>query len=568
MNKLVVIRIIKVLILLGVLVWYGIFLTHKIDLTTADLGRHIENGEVIVHGSNTDRHGVLTTNFYSYTATDQMFINHHWGSGVVFYLVYLWFGFSGLSVLYTLFGVLTVLVFWDVARRASNFWLATAMAIAILPLITTRAEVRPEVFTYFLTGVFFWVLCHWRSNGSDEWRVTSYKLWFQKVIWVLPVLMLLWVNLHIGFVFGFLVLGAFGLEQLIKWLSFRMNVPMQNRDLRHLRNPLNSTKEQLRDPSASFHSAQDDTKKKFLQLIYISLVSLLVGLINPNFIKGLLYPLSIFKNYGYLIVENQSIKFLENINFTNNQHFLLFKVVVIVSVISFIAVAIKNRKKVDVAHLVLVVVTAVMAYLGIRNFPSFALFVLPALAGNLYFLIPKSIHIAYKYMVSFIAMVIVIVSLTMQYQNYLKIQPALGFGLLPFVNSSADFFKANKIKGPIFNDYDIGGYLIFNLYPEKVYVDNRPEAYTNDFFQKEYIPAQENIEKWKELDAKYNFNAIFFSHRDYTPWAQTFLLSKVQNKEWAPVFVDGYNIIFVRRDTQNQDLIKKYEISKDRFGVN
>ena len=34
---------------------YGYFLTHKIDLTTADLGRHIKNGEMPTpHGSFSD----------------------------------------------------------------------------------------------------------------------------------------------------------------------------------------------------------------------------------------------------------------------------------------------------------------------------------------------------------------------------------------------------------------------------------------------------------------------------------------------------------------------------------
>ncbi len=527
-----VVKSFKVIIFSLIVVWYGIFLTHKIDLTTADLGRHIQNGNIIVNAPWLDKIDVLKTNYYSYTLNDQSFINHHWGSGVVFYFIYLWFGFSGLSVLYALFGVLTVLVFWDIARRMSNFWVATGVAVVILPLVTTRAEVRPEVFTYFLTGVFFWTLYLHRSN------IQYSRFNIHKLVWLLTLAMLLWVNLHIGFVFGFLVLGAFGLEQMIK--DIRLKIQDKT-------NPILS--------------------KNFYKLLYISIISLIAGLINPNFIQGLLYPLNIFKNYGYLIVENQSVKFLENIGVINNQHFLLFKVVVIVTVISFIGVAIRNYRKIDIAQLVLVVVTAVMAYLGIRNFPSFALFTLPALAGSIYFIIPKNFHIAYKITLSIIVIVLVGSCANVQYQNFVNIRPVLGFGLLPEVNGSADFFKTNNLKGPIFNDYDIGGYLIFNLYPEKVYVDNRPEAYTNDFFQKEYIPAQENFEKWKEIDIKYNFNTIFFSHRDYTPWAQAFLVSKVLDPDWAPVFLDSYNIIFVRRSQTNTELIKKYEIPKERFGI-
>jgi len=57
------------------------------------------------------------------------------------------------------------------------------------------------------------------------------------------------------------------------------------------------------------------------------------------------------------------------------------------------------------------------------------------------------------------------------------------------------FFKENNLQGPIFNNYDIGGYLIFNLFPqEKVFVDNRPETYSSEFFQEDYIPMQEDYD--------------------------------------------------------------------------
>ena len=111
-----------------------------------------------------------------------------------------------------------------------------------------------------------------------------------------------------------------------------------------------------------------------------------------------------------------------------------------------------------------------------------------------------------------------------------------------------EFFKSQNLKGPIFNNYDIGGYLIFHLFPqEKVFVDNRPEAYSVDFFKKIYIPAQESDEKWRELDTKYKFNSIIFSHRDITPWGQKFLASRLADKSWENVFTDERVIIFKKK---------------------
>ena len=547
--KFKILTIAKVIIGLAMFAWFGIFLAHKIDLTTADLGRHLENGSIIIHGSWQDRWAVLHTNFYSYSLPNAPFVNHHWLSGVVFYVIFRLSGFVGLSVFYVALGLLTLLLFFDVARKASNFWIATAATIIVIPLITSRAEVRPEMFTYFFTGVFFWALYYWRLGILKHNRLL-----------VLPVVMLVWVNLHIGFVFGLLVLGAFGLERLIKvYLPFRASASEPRNLLNHNLN------RSLHYSSDALRVGRDGA---FRVLLFISALCLVAGLINPFGYKILMYPFLIFTNYGYLIVENQSIKFLENLNHTVGLHFVLFKVVVGALGILFLASLIKNFRKFDVAMLVLVLVTAVMAYLGIRNFPSFAFFALPALAASFYSLKPSfKIHPAYIAALCLLVVPLVGYCLNDQYADYENLQPILGVGLLPGANASADFYNTLHIEGPVFNNYDIGGYLIWNLYPQKVFVDNRPEAYTNDFFQKIYIPAQQDEQKWQELDKQYNFNSIFFAYHDLTPWAQTFLISRINDKNWVPVYADGYNIIFVRLARKNLDIIAKYEIPRDRFSV-
>ncbi len=132
-----------------------------------------------------------------------------------------------------------------------------------------------------------------------------------------------------------------------------------------------------------------------------------------------------------------------------------------------------------------------------------------------------------------------------------------------------NFIKDNKIHGPFFNNYDIGGFMIFGLFPkEKVFVDNRPEAYPKDFFENIYIPMQENEDIWKKELMKEKFNAIFFDRLDYTPWAQKFLLTRIKDSTWAPVFVDEQTIIFVARNKENTEIIKKYELPKEMFGLN
>ncbi len=518
--------IVKILVVIFLFVWFGAQLTKKIDLTTADLGRHIQNGQVIISGSWAEKRAVLNTNFYSYTLPNQSFVNHHWLSGVVFYFIHRPFGFAGLSIFYVLLGMLTFWLYFLAAKKAGGFWLAVFFGLLLMPLMASRAEVRPEMFTYLFSGIFYFILAKWRTGKL----VNGWLL-------ILPTVMLFWVNLHIGFVFGFLVVGAFGLEQLVKHFKHQPN--------------------------------------GFIPLVFFGGASLLASLINPFGYRALLYPLNIFKNYGYLIVENQSVRFLENLGFTAGEHFLLFKSVIVLLVLLIVFLAIKSWRKLNWPGIILAGVSGVMAYFGIRHFPSFAFFAWPLLSGIAFHLLPWERirlfvrgHLAYRLGGWAVGLAAIVLLAAPQWQAMAALGSAWGFGLLPGSNSAAEFFIKSGLKGPIFNNYDIGGYLIYNLYPaEKVFVDNRPEAYTVDFFENSYKAPQVDEVKWDALAKRYDFNAIFFSHRDYTSWAQAFLISRINDGNWVPIFADSNNIIFIRKSKENVQLIQKYYIPPERFKV-
>jgi hypothetical protein len=158
-----------------------------------------------------------------------------------------------------------------------------------------------------------------------------------------------------------------------------------------------------------------------------------------------------------------------------------------------------------------------------------------------------------------------------RYKNsyfYLLARPDRWAGLLPGVNGSADFYRVAGLKGPIFNNYDIGGYLIYHLFPiDKPFVDNRPEAYPAKFFKNTYVLAQENELVWQNVAKKNDFQVIYFYIRDITPWAQPFLIKRIQDPGWAPVYADQYAVILAKRGGINQSAIDKYEISKDVFRI-
>lgn len=560
-------------------VWCAVLLAQKIDLPTADLGRHIKNGEILLHSPWPEKWQLLHTNFYSYTEPGHEFVNHHWLSGVIFYFIHQTSGFKGLSVFYIATVCLAFFLFYHVAKKRAGSAVASILAVLVLPIIASRTEIRPEGFTYLLMAIFFWMLWHWRAGKINL-----------KWLFLLPPLMLLWVNLHIGFIFGFVILGAFFLEELIKDLQFKV----KNKNYKVL-----------------FYRSR--------LLLIVGILSALAGLANPFFIKGLLYPLNIFRAYGYMIVENQSVMFLERLGMGQTLYFGLFKFLLGLAGASFVIrfilslipsersesrnplnldarykmldtkdkgfldpsqslLARNDRKEAgdDKRHnwkafpyheFLLLATAGFLALLATRNFPIFGLLFLPITAANIKSLLPNFRHPAYRLLPALIAVVVIIFGSFRFWESYSLKKANFGLGLMPGVNAAAEFFKKEKIKGPIFNNYDIGGYLIYELYPGKVFTDNRPEAYSIDHFQKDYIPMQQDKVKWEELDEKYKFNVIFFSHRDLTPWGQAFLISTVNDPEWAPVFADQYNIIFAKKNSQNVELIRKYLIPKENFSV-
>ena len=157
--------VIVVFILLSL--WFSIFLMKKINLTTADLGRHIKNGEVILSLGLQDfgKSDIFTKNFYSYTNQDFSFVNHHWGSGVVFYLINRAGSFIALSFFYILLSVLTFGIFFYTAKKEIGILPAFAFSMALIPIMASRAEIRPEVFTYFFSSIFF-LICYFSQKSK------------------------------------------------------------------------------------------------------------------------------------------------------------------------------------------------------------------------------------------------------------------------------------------------------------------------------------------------------------------------------------------------------------------
>lgn len=298
-------------------------------------------------------------------------------------------------------------------------------------------------------------------------------------------------------------------------------------------------------------------QERIKQFLILAAVTLSVSMINPHGFAGLFYPLNIFDGYGYMTAENQSIFFMQK-RYPMVLAYYYYELIVLVTLVSSIFTRKKN-------YFPLVLLASLCLILGLKTNRAMtlgALTAIPLLAYNLSFLTHKLKDFGYK----LLFVTLIILSLFIYLYQFQLGKKITSFEFNPQVNQTAVFFKYNNIEGPIFNNFDIGGYLIYHLFPaRRVFVDNRPEAYSEEFMQQIYLKALEDEASWQELDQQINFNVIYFYRHDLTEHGQPFLIRRLQDSSWVPVAVDQSNIILLKNNDKNVEIIEKYRLPDSMF---
>jgi hypothetical protein len=478
-----------------------------VDITNTDLGRHLKNGEWIVNGSADQRSAVLHTNFYSFAAPEQPFVNHHWLSGVVFYLVWRLFSFPGLTLLHMLLLTLALCLAYWAAVRAAGPWIAAGLVFPAAPVIAWRGEPRPEAFTLAFAAAFALLL---RECAPGRLR--------ERWLWSLPALMLLWVNLHVGFIFAFILLGA-----------ALLNAPARSRTL-----------------------------------WAVAAACVVAAWLNPSGFAGLIYPLQILGNIEYPVAELASMFDLRERGLWSWVY--PYSLTLMAAGAAFYLrrwLQASPAERFPWVDALLYTALAVLAITKVRNLGLFLLLAIPLLASAA--AAPPANQARARWARLFgIAGIAAGLIVTVQLAPGLS--QVRGLDVKPGVYAPAEFLRANQIRGPIFNDFDIGGYLIFTQPgPSPVFVDGRPEAYPPGFFDQVYAAALNDDAAWRLQDARHHFNAIVLSMQDAYPGVERFILARVRDDAWAPVYADPYAIIFVRDIPEHAGVIARHRIPRQMF---
>ena len=158
-----------------------------------DLWGHLAFGRTIY-----ETHEAPRVDAYSYTSAGSKWINHEWLSELVFYGVTRYAGPVGLLVLKTLIGLaIAFILYLSVTAKTRSVLLAMVFLFVSFSMMSFGFLIRPQIFTYFFFTLVIFLLEKFRGSERDVW------------IYPLPVIFLLWANMHGGFVAGLAVLFLF-----------------------------------------------------------------------------------------------------------------------------------------------------------------------------------------------------------------------------------------------------------------------------------------------------------------------------------------------------------------------
>jgi hypothetical protein len=167
-----------------------VFLIGCVEIEDGDLWWHLRTGQLIA-----ERGEVPRTDWFTYTNPDSPWIDLHWGFQLI--AAGLW-AIGGAPVLVLTKSLLGTAAFalclscrrpqlpW---RQAVGCWLPSVL------IFSGRNQVRPEMFSFLFLAAVLAVLFHQRRR---PW-----------LVWLLPLIQVLWINVHALFILGLIVWACF-----------------------------------------------------------------------------------------------------------------------------------------------------------------------------------------------------------------------------------------------------------------------------------------------------------------------------------------------------------------------
>jgi hypothetical protein len=443
-------------------------------LGDAGIGWHIRDGQQILQS-----HKIPRVDSFSATMEGKQWFAWEWLYDAGIAIVNDRAGWNGVVFL-TVFVIATTFAY--ALRRALLAGATLPIALLLLAFALGASSIhflsRPHVFSWLFSVIWFSILDAASANG--DLRLCRSLYW-------LPALILLWANLHGGFLFGLILCAIYLVAGVISYWTGT--------------NP----------------AAREKAGKWLRHLSVVTALSFLVSLINPH-------GVSLYTHIYHYLGDRFLMDHIEEFQ-SPNFHGVAQKCFGLLLLITFVALA-ANREKMQTTHWMVILFAVYSGLYASRNLPVSSLLIalviapllsseIAAAAENGGFLAPvRSIFRSLSGFSTRVTMmetrfrghVWPVIAVVLGLWICLH-KGALGshqmmnaqFNESRFPTRAVRFVEEENIHEPIFAPDYWGGYLIYSLYPlSKVFVDDRHDLYGSRFFR-EYLTTIHVEPGWNVL---------------------------------------------------------------------
>ncbi len=473
----------------------GLFAMAVRSVTDPDVWWHLRTGQWILQ-----HHQVPRADPYSFTRPGQPWVAHEWLSEVLMLALYRAGGASGLMIG---FAALIAVSFCLVFQRCSGRpYLAAVLTLwGALASVTTWGA-RPQMLSLFLASVFLFLL-----EGSLQ------RPW---MLWWTPPLMLLWVNLHAGYLIGIGFVALFLAGEAADVALGAQPWPQAAPRLRRLALSL------------------------FLCLGVVPL--------NPNGLHMFLYPFETLHSPAM----HQFIQEWFSPNFHDPAYFPL-----LLTLLALPAGFAVCAERPPVRDLVLLAVTIPAALRSVRHIPILMLVIIPVLTrlaeawlrgrGAMRLLeLGKASPGPRRMAVNISVLIAFTVFTVIRVREVVRTQPEAEARHFPL--AAVAFLDQQRPPGLLLGHYNWGGYLIWKLYPQyQVFIDGRADVYGDELMDM-FADSYSLSDDWARALQRYSICTLLL------PPDSPLITALRYDPQWRPLFEDSGAVILHRDPPQASGL--------------
>jgi len=520
---------------------------------TSDFGTHIALGRHIVKEFD-----IPTREHWNYPSLGmENGSGGEWGFEAVLYLVYAAGGEYAVSFLIwaVVLGIFLFL-YRSMTLRGAHPLLAVLAIFAFSGFLRIRIQPRPELFTYLFISMTIFLLSEYYFGKR------------RKLIYLFPAMILVWANSHPTYLMAFVLCGAFFADALLR-AAWR----------KEFRWPL--------------------LREWVVPPVITGLAGLLLSGLNPHGYGWLLAPLHMISRgagTGSSAIL-QSISELTPVKGTG--FYVYYKAAAVFAVIS-LCLGFAGRR-VYLLDLFLFAIAFKGAWDSARAVSMMGLFLSPGASLHLTgFLsaasewfsanprrnvdkpkaragqkgkkgqpavpdpapspLPSKMSFGHAALAGGIMLVLVAFGGTTLAFSFSQLEFGVGITEHKFSFAAAEFLRKNPVPGKMFNFFDIGGFLDWQLYPGALtFIDGR--TYNQQVFM-EHQAVTAGMPGWERTIDKYGITYFVLKTMDSSGMILPIVPILANDPNWSLVFSDGLFVVFVRNIPELGGYIREHAIPK------